>query len=139
MDRNEDFVGRESVLRQLLERIPPSASRDACQRTAVEGLGGVGKTQVALEAVYRLRDQHPACSVFWVPAVDALSFEKAYRQIGEALGVPGIDNDEADIKSLIKDALSQQSTGGWLLIVDNADDQKLLFQDPKLSDYLGTI
>ncbi|RYO81839.1 hypothetical protein DL763_008436 [Monosporascus cannonballus] len=57
--RNENFVGRDSILEQLLERIPPSANRDDCQRTAIEGLGGVGKTQVALEAAYCVRDQHP--------------------------------------------------------------------------------
>ncbi|RYP20804.1 hypothetical protein DL767_009389 [Monosporascus sp. MG133] len=72
--RNENFVGREPILQQLLQRIPPDANKDDCQRTAVEGLGGIGKTQVAIEAAYRVRDEHPACSVFWVPAVDSISF-----------------------------------------------------------------
>ncbi|RYO95239.1 hypothetical protein DL764_007724 [Monosporascus ibericus] len=134
--RNEDFVGRESILQQLLDRIPPSANKDDCQRTAVEGLGGVGKTQVALEAAYRIRDEHPACSVFWVPAVDSISFEKAYREIGKALGVQGLDDDKADVKSLVKAALSRESVGNWLLVVDNADDLKLLFTDPVLTNYL---
>ncbi|RYO95238.1 hypothetical protein DL764_007723 [Monosporascus ibericus] len=110
--RNEDFVGRDSILKQLLERIPPSANKDDCQRTAVEGLGGVGKTQVALEAAYRVRDEHPTCSVFWVPAVDSISFEMAYREIGKALGVQGLDDDKADVKSLVKAALSCDSAGG---------------------------
>ncbi|RYP11797.1 hypothetical protein DL767_010722 [Monosporascus sp. MG133] len=134
--RNEDFVGREPILQQLLERIPPSANKDDCQRTAVEGLGGVGKTQVALEAAYRVRDQYPACSVFWVPAVDSINFEKAYREIGKALCVQGLDDDQADVKLLVKAALSRDSVGSWLLIVDNADDLKLLFTDPVLADYL---
>ncbi|RYP03604.1 hypothetical protein DL764_005034 [Monosporascus ibericus] len=134
--RNEDFVGREPILQQLLERIPPSANKNDCQRTAVEGLGGVGKTQVALEAAYRVRDEHPACSVFWVPAVDFISFEKAYRKIGKALGVQGLDDDKADVKLLVKAALSRESAGNWLLIVDNADDLKLLFTDPALADHL---
>ncbi|RYP20805.1 hypothetical protein DL767_009390 [Monosporascus sp. MG133] len=134
--RNKHFVGRDSILKQLLKRIPPSANKDDCQRTAVEGLGGIGKTQVAIEAAYRVRDDHPACSIFWVPAVDAISFEKAYREIGEALGVRGLDNDKADVKSLVKTALSYDSVGDWLLIVDNADDLKLLFSDAALASYL---
>ncbi|RYP11052.1 hypothetical protein DL764_000280 [Monosporascus ibericus] len=134
--RNEDFIGRESILQQLFERVPPSTKRDDCQRTAVEGLGGVGKTQVALEAAYRIRDKHPACSVFWVPAVDSISFEKAYREIGKVLGVQGLDDDQADVKSLVKTALSCESVGNWLLIIDNADDLKLLFADPALADHL---
>lgn len=122
-------------MQRLLQWIPPSAHKDDCQRTAVDGLGGVGKTQVALEAAYRIRDENPACSVFWVPAVDAVSFEKAYRDIGEALSVQGLDDDKADTKSLVKAALSRDSAGSWLLIVDNADDLKL-FTDSTLADHL---
>ena len=70
-DRNKDFVGRESILAQLLETIPPSTDNDTCQRTAIEGLGGVGKTQIASEAAFRVREKHRDCSVFWVPAIDA--------------------------------------------------------------------
>ncbi|KAI1108408.1 hypothetical protein F5Y14DRAFT_84773 [Nemania sp. NC0429] len=134
--RNRDFVGRGPILEQLLERIPPSADQDDCQRTAVEGLGGIGKTQVALEAAYQVRDAHPDCSIFWVPAVDATSFENAYREIGQKLKVKSIENDQADVKLLVKNALSQESVGSWLLIVDNADDLELLFTATNPSNYL---
>ncbi|KAI1382616.1 uncharacterized protein F4822DRAFT_100890 [Hypoxylon trugodes] len=133
--RNENFVGRESILQQLLSRIPPSTIQDDCQRTALEGLGGIGKTQIALEAAYRVRHKHPDCSVFWVPAVDATSFENAYRDIGRQLGVKGIEDDKADVKMLVRVALSHESAGSWLLVIDNADDLKL-FADATLSDYL---
>ncbi|KAK7959731.1 uncharacterized protein PG986_004585, partial [Apiospora aurea] len=133
--RNEDFVGQGSVLEQLLKRIPPSADLNACQRTVVEGLGGIGKTQVAIEAAYRVREAHPDCSVFWVPAVDMVMFENAYREIGRALGVKGTEDDKADVKALVKAALSRDETGPWLLIIDNADDTAL-FTDGQLLSYL---
>ncbi|KAK4162839.1 putative kinesin light chain [Cladorrhinum sp. PSN259] len=134
--RNKEFVGRETILTDLLTRILPTGDEDDCQRTAIEGLGGVGKTQVALEAAYRIGDAHPDCSVFWVPAVDATTFENAYRAIGLQLKVPGIDEEKADIKALVKAALSGESMGNWFLIIDNADDIKLLFGDTALADYL---
>ncbi|KAK8002369.1 response regulator [Apiospora arundinis] len=133
--RNEDFVGRETVLEQLLNRIPPSADPNACQRTVIEGLGGIGKTQVAIEAAYRAREAHPDCSVFWVPAVDMTMFENAYREIGQALGVKGIEDDKADVKALVKAALSRDEAGHWLLIIDNIDDI-ILFTDGQLLTYL---
>src|SRR5947209_8654614 len=123
--RNKDFVERKSILTQLLEMIPPDAEPDDCQRTAIEGLGGVGKTAVATEVAFRVRDKHPDCSVFWVPAVDATSFENAYREIGRELNIEGIDEDKADVKFLVKDALCH-AAGKWLMIVDNADDTELL-------------
>ena len=70
---------------RLLETVPPDVDKDSCQRTAIEGLGGVGKTQMALEAAFRVSDQDQNCSVFWVPAVDITSFENAYREIGQKL------------------------------------------------------
>ncbi|UKZ68974.1 uncharacterized protein TrAtP1_009993 [Trichoderma atroviride] len=124
--RNESFVGREDILQRLITRITPGANTDDCQRTAVEGLGGIGKTQIALEIAFRLHDAHPSCSIFWVPAVEAAGFEKAYHEIGQSLGVVGIDEDSADVKTLVNAALSRKDAGAWLLIVDNADDTDLL-------------
>ncbi|KAK7920679.1 kinesin light chain [Apiospora marii] len=124
--RNENFVGRENILGQLLERLPPTAQPNACQRTVIEGLGGIGKTQVAIEAAYHVRQAHPDCSVLWVPAVDMTMFENAYREIGRALEVKGIEDDKADVKALVKAALDRDEVGPWLLIIDNADDALLL-------------
>ena len=134
--RNMDFVGRQEMMGRLLQRIPPDVERDRCQRTAIEGLGGVGKTQMALESAYQVRDRDRHCSIFWVPAVDVTSFENAYLGIGQKLLVPGIEEDGADIKLLIKNALSDERNGNWLLIVDNADDVDLLFGPAALCDYL---
>ncbi|KAI1346857.1 kinesin light chain 1 [Xylaria sp. FL0043] len=126
LEWNEDFVGREAILEQLLDLIPPSINEDVCQRTIIEGLGGVGKTQLALEAAHRVRRAYRTCSIFWVPALSATSFENAYREIGRLLGTKGIDGNGADAKSLVKAALSHENVNNWLLIIDNVDDLKLL-------------
>ncbi|CAH0017149.1 unnamed protein product [Clonostachys rhizophaga] len=124
--QNEGFVGREKTVNWLLERIPPSTRLNDCQRTAIEGLGGTGKTQIALEAAYRLRDKYSDCSVFWVPVLSITTFENAYREIGDALQVPGIQDEKADIKELVRRALNHERCGEWLLILDNLDDIELV-------------
>lgn len=124
--RNNDFVRRDEIIMQLLEKVPPQKHKDECQWIAVEGLGGIGKTQLALEIAYRVRDQYPDCSVFWVPIVDATSFENAYRTIGEAFGIAGLDDDKADVKLLVQRALCGDKSGNWLMIIDNADDNELI-------------
>ncbi|KAL3294287.1 kinesin light chain [Colletotrichum asianum] len=136
--RNKHFVGRNDILEKLLERIPPSADEDACQRTAIIGLGGIGKTQVAIEAAYRLRDAHPDCSVFWVPAVSAAMFDNHYRKIGEALKIKEIEEAREDVKDLVKDALERDDINDWLLIIDNADDIDLMFTKSGLASYIPT-
>ncbi|KAF5518090.1 hypothetical protein CGCA056_v011312 [Colletotrichum aenigma] len=123
---------------KLLERIPPRADKDACQRTAIIGLGGIGKTQVAIEAAYRVRNAHSDCSVFWVPAVSAAMFDNHYRKIGQALKIKGIQEAQEDIKDLVRDVLNRDDINSWLLIIDNADDIDLMFTKSGLASYIPT-
>ena len=64
------------------------------------------------------------------------SLENAYRDIGKQINIPGIDEDKADVKRLVKTALSDKSSSSWLLVVDNADDTALFFGVTRLSGYL---
>ena len=125
--RNEKFVGRDAHLEELMTKLHPLNYEDDCQRVAIADLGGIGKTQIALEAAFRIQAKYPHQSVFWVPAIDTTSFERAYREIGQKLRIAGINDDKADVKSLVKVSLSLESTGSWLLIVDNADDLDMLY------------
>ncbi len=127
--RNEQFVGRDSELKQVIARLDPG-NEDTCQRVAIAGLGGMGKTQIALEVAFQIQKRYPDCSVFWVPAMDTTSFEHAYREIGQKLQIAGINEGKADVKSLVKMFLSQESAGRWLLIIDNADDVEMLYKRP---------
>ncbi|KAJ4009129.1 hypothetical protein NW752_009426 [Fusarium irregulare] len=135
-ERNESFVGREDIMRDILHRIPPGKFRDTCQQTIVEGLGGVGKTQIALEATFRLRKLNPGCSVFWVPAIDEIGFQNAYKRIADCLGIDTPESENASITARVKEALSSGNVGEWLLVIDNADDPKLLFNPGCLASYL---
>lgn len=63
-----------NLLAQLSARILPIVEGDNCQRTIIEGLGGFGKTQIALEPAFQVRDEHPDCSVFWVPGRGSRQF-----------------------------------------------------------------
>jgi tetratricopeptide (TPR) repeat protein len=123
LPRPQPFVGREEQLTQLSAHI----STQDCGRLAIYGLGGCGKTALALEAAYRTREQQPKRAVFWVPAVSQAGFEQAYREIGLLLRIPSIADAQADVKKLVKARLSDESFGQWLMIVDNADDVNVLF------------
>jgi tetratricopeptide (TPR) repeat protein len=110
--------------------------KQSCRRVAITGLGGVGKTQIVLELVYRTREKSPECSVFWVPANSSASFEKGYTDIAVCLKLPGITEEKANVKQLVKAALNHESTGSWILIIDNADDVDVLY---KRGDNVGSL
>jgi hypothetical protein len=73
--------------------------------------------------------------VFWVRASDATSFDNAYRNIAQQLKIPELDNGKADVKRLVKTQLSQESTGKWLMIVDNADDLRCFITATMIMDH----
>jgi len=112
-------VGRNSQLDQLEETL---SAEQQPSKVAVFGLGGVGKTQIALELAYRTQERYPECSIFWVPATNSESLQQAYLEIGRQLRIPGLEQKQDDVKKLVQRYLSDESAGRWLLIFDNADD-----------------
>ncbi|KAJ4301871.1 hypothetical protein N0V90_003967 [Kalmusia sp. IMI 367209] len=129
--RNLKFVGRKDLLSQIQNTL---FAKDSLPNTAIIGLGGMGKTQIVLELAYRIRSKHPRCAIFWIPATDVETLEQAFANLGQELGLPGIDKDQNDAKKLIQRYLSQQSAGQWLLILDNVDNVDIW--KSQLKDYL---
>jgi hypothetical protein len=108
---------------------------------AVYGLGGVGKTRIALELAYRTKDKDPTCSVFWVPATTVESVHQAYFRVSQWLQIPGVEEQkDINIKRIVQHYLNRDHTGQWLLIVDNADDIDMMLgssgQRTSLIDYI---
>jgi hypothetical protein len=116
------FVGRVAELERLEQTL---YQPNSCQIVSVLGLGGVGKSRLALEFAYQMKNKHPEQSILWVQAAEQLTFEKDILEIGKKLGIPGIEDDKADTKTLAREWLSNQSEGTWILILDNADDEIL--------------
>jgi tetratricopeptide (TPR) repeat protein len=123
LPRPQSYVGRKDQLARLITHV----HSEGCHRYAVYGLGGCGKTALALEAAYQMREQQPERAIFWVPAISLSAFEQAYREIGLLLRIPGITDTNADVKQLVRAKLSDEGFGQWLIIVDNADDDGVLF------------
>lgn len=118
-ERNPRFQGREDTVRQLADQVLSIDHREA-RKAAISGLGGMGKTQVALELTYTIRQEDPARSIFWIPSTSIEAVEQAYRNIARLLGVS--DGGSDDVKSIVKHYLSSERAAPWVLIIDNADD-----------------
>ncbi|EJP60972.1 protein kinase subdomain-containing protein [Beauveria bassiana ARSEF 2860] len=116
--KNLRFVGRASLLDKLEAAL---IAKERPSKISLFGLGGVGKTQVALELAYRTRAKYPQCSVIWIPTNNAARLRQAYIDAAEQLGI-AVTDDKSDVKQLVQRHLSQESAGRWLLIYDNADD-----------------
>ncbi|KAJ3332285.1 hypothetical protein HDU93_009184, partial [Gonapodya sp. JEL0774] len=117
--RNSHFVGRAKLLKDLEDALFVG---NKCNKLAVVGLGGIGKTQIALELAYRVKDTHREYSIFWLPAISKAVFEQACGKVAEELGIAPADGQKEDVKTIVQQHLSGGKSGAWFLIVDNADD-----------------
>ncbi|KAH8704126.1 hypothetical protein BGW36DRAFT_335315 [Talaromyces proteolyticus] len=112
--RNEKFQGRQNELKELQESI---LKENGPKRIALAGLGGAGKTQIALEFAYLM--QKKEYFVFWIPCMSLESVEQAYMSIAQKFALP--DTNPTNVKTRVKTHLSE-TEDKWLLIYDNADD-----------------
>lgn len=122
--RNPLFTGREAELGQLTQYLQESGSVALTQPVSISGLGGIGKTQLALEYAYSCYRTEMYRAVLWVSAADKTALETDYVKLAHKLELPDL-NDREPYRSVqaVKDWLERHTN--WLLIMDNADDLEL--------------
>ena len=117
--RNAVFTGRVEVLEQLHDRLA-GTSMAVVAPMALHGLGGVGKTQVALEYAHRYMADYDV--VWWIPAEQDELINGALAPMAQSLGIRSRDSIPETAQA-VRDALRQgQPYERWLLIFDNADN-----------------
>ena len=115
--RNPYFIGREDLLTTIANAL--QTSKGAAPPQALSGLGGIGKTQIALEYAYRFVANYQF--VFWARAATRDTLIADYVTFATLLSLPEKDEqDQLKIVAVIKLWLTTHDK--WLLILDNADD-----------------
>src|SRR5256885_962892 len=90
--RNPFFTGREELLTQLTTVLRTGPATALTQPQAISGLGGIGKTQIAVEYAYRSHANYQA--VFWVRADTRENMVSDFVSIAELLQLPGKNAQE---------------------------------------------
>jgi len=124
-DWNRLFTGREPVLAQLQEALAAQG------RAALSGLGGIGKTQTAVQYAHWHFNEY--VYIFWTTAHSREAIASGYVKIAGLLKLPEADSQDQMLAVEDDDSQDQMLTveavkrwfichQGWLLILDNADD-----------------
>lgn len=119
--RNRFFTGREEILEDLHTSL--HSGRTAALTQAISGLGGIGKTQTAIEYAYRY--QHEYEHIFWVKADTREGAIADMLAIALRLNLREYqEQDQALVLAAVKRWFTQHER--WLLIFDNADNLDLI-------------
>ena len=112
--RNPNFTGREKILTELQERFESGSAKQV-----IHGLGGVGKSQIAAEYIYRNSFNYAV--VWWIRAEEGSSLIADYTALAKALHLPEKDAEEQEV--IIQAVQRWLNTHNeWLLIFDNTRD-----------------
>jgi hypothetical protein len=131
--RNADFTGRGATLEKLRDNLAGGGVAVVVAQ-ALYGLGGVGKTQLALEYAHRFMADYDL--VWWVPSERSEEISLALAELARKLGLQVGDN-VAEAADAALEELRQDAKPHWLLIFDNADDPKQL--EPYLPSGSGHV
>ncbi|GLV54265.1 tetratricopeptide repeat protein [Dictyobacter sp. S3.2.2.5] len=133
--RNPHFTGRDDILQylgQLLATKQPGEPMNIqqavlTQTQAISGLGGIGKTQIAIEYAYRARMQGRYQHTMWISAANEETILTSFVELAR-LFMPTLVKEETNQRTIVTVLLRwlEQCTQPWLLIFDNADNLDLL-------------
>src|SRR4051794_5784424 len=119
--RIASFTGRAEELDRLdailMRDKPVAVTQASVGRAAVQGMGGVGKTSLAVEYAYRYRGLY--AGVCWCPAETRTGLLSALAGLAVTLGAA--TTDEADVEKAAKGGLRRlaKQRATWLLVYDN--------------------
>jgi tetratricopeptide (TPR) repeat protein len=116
--RNPNFTGRADLLDRLHHQLHPGQPTAVihAQAQALHGLGGIGKTQLALEYAHRHASDYGL--VWWVTAEQPAAIPGQLVALARRLDLPE-QAEQAETVHALWDAL--RGRGRWLLIFDNVE------------------
>ncbi len=117
LGRNLNFTGRENLLIDLSAKLHANHAAALTQTQAIHGLGGVGKTQIALEYAYRHAHEYEL--VWWVHAEQPATMIEDLTRLARELDLAEKDaRDQSLVVQAVCRALRDRDR--WLLVFDNA-------------------
>jgi tetratricopeptide (TPR) repeat protein len=117
--RNANFTGRDTLLADLQAALQSGDKVALTHVKALTGLGGIGKTQLALEYSYRYQDDYNI--VWWLRSELSSTLLDDYARLAVSLKLPGWDSGDLNLMAGAAKSFLETHPR-WLLVFDNAQD-----------------
>ena len=143
---NQYFYGREADLGAITTHLAKFQPRNGLQPFTIFGIGGVGKTSLAIAFAHTCRANSTYDAIFWIRSETSIALQKSFTEIACALELPRASGDHGSNIILVKNWLNRTcmlllvsvpldtiitkagTAKKWLLIYDNVEDFDLLDQ-----------
>lgn len=116
--RNPNFTGRTELLDWLGERLTAGGAT-AVLPAALHGMGGIGKTQMAVEYIYRHLQDYDV--IWWIQAAQQAQIRAGLTELAQRMGLPGSSEAHTAVPAVREALRLGQPFRRWLLIFDSAE------------------
>jgi tetratricopeptide (TPR) repeat protein/cellulose biosynthesis protein BcsQ len=116
--RNPGFIGRDADLEQLRERLNASTAQTG--PAVLQGIGGVGKTQIAIEYVHRFAADYDIA--WWISAEQPALVLTALADLAKALDLPVTDRASDQASAVLEALRLGNPSAKWVIVFDNTDN-----------------
>lgn len=122
--RNPHFTGRLDLLGRLHSSLRQGSRQLTLVPYTVHGLGGVGKTQLALEYAWRYASDYEL--VWWIRAESLTTARSDLADLAERLGLPSSPDTTKTVSNVLEALRRGEPYRRWLLVFDNAQSPEEL-------------
>ncbi|TVY90325.1 Kinesin light chain, partial [Lachnellula willkommii] len=132
--RVSHFVKRKSPLEELELHLRPRGKNHEPSVVVLHGMGGCGKSQLALEFCHRAKESCSHYAIFWIDATSPASTSQSFNSVAKEISKDAFDpaDNEANLQ-FVRRKLSSWPQA-WLLVFDNFDDPNS-FSNKSIKDY----
>ncbi|KJK51066.1 cytochrome C [Lentzea aerocolonigenes] len=116
--RNPNFTGRVELLEQLGKRLTAGGAT-AVLPSALHGMGGIGKTQMATEYIYRHLQDYDL--IWWIEAARPTQIRAGLTELARQLGLPGASDANTAVPAVREALRVGRPFRRWLLVFDAAE------------------
>lgn len=122
--RNPNFTGRADMLDQLEKRL--NSGTTAVLPSALHGLGGIGKTQLATQYIYKHLEDYDL--VWWIDAAHTTQIRASLTELANALGIPGASEANIAVPAVLEALRTGRPFRRWLLVFDAAESPETVLE-----------
>ena len=123
---NPNFTGRDDFLEMLEQMLNDVSCVSLTQSPTITGMGGIGKTSIALEYAHRHFNNYKC--IWWVNSESSDALQKSFDRFARIICKRTDYKKPDELIEIIVDWLTENES--WLMIFDNAEDQE------QISEYL---